>query len=526
MSQAPPGYADPEHETHTSLGASAAFLVVTALSLAFALYDAGISIPRAYATSTPTWVIAAAALCSAALAAFIARRGRSPARGASVALAVASLVTSASGMGFTLACTHPRWLEPLCAALPLLVGASCGFAASACARAFAPGFAALDGVIYLVNPLRALLIAAASLLVLLALPWLGIVRRGALLGNLLAGAALLAPIIARWFELEVVLRRWQRGLLRAAPLVALGVLLTAQRVVPLADVQHRNGEVLCVLDSEREHHVFVRLQQGVLLFSGELLVSTSTDARRFAEALVHPALAAAAQRGRVLALDDGSSGVAREILRWPDVRALRFVPHDPELLELAKQHPWFRELGASAFEDPRVTLDAREAAVFLSSARERYDVIIANLRDPTSYLDGKYFTVAVLRLLAERLDSGGLLALQITSAERTPKTHALILRTLEAAGFCARAYRAPLATLGEWGFALAVPSGDHAGCARLDEPARFAAIPAGTSLVTSSTLPALFARLPREPQLAAKPSRLFEQPVVESYQREEHALGE
>jgi spermidine synthase len=537
MSAAPPGYADPAQESSTSLAPTAALLVTLGATLALSFYEVGVATPRAYAAAgsltdanggagSSPWLFSISALLAAALGVAAARRGGRPVRRAGVSLALLSVVSSLSGAAFTLAFTHGAWLAVLSIAVPMVVGVLSGVAMMSSLRAFAPSFLTLDGVVYLLNPFRALLVGVALIVVLLAFPWLGIVRRAALLGTLLAGSALAVPLLASWFSLDVSFRRAERLLLRAAPFVALFVLALAERIAPLSDIRQRSGDVLAVLEGEREHHAVVRLQQGLLLFSGELLALTSNDTTRFAEALVHPALAFTSAKARVLVIDDGAGAVLREVLRWPAVHALTLVPHDPALVRAARRSLRLRELGASALDDPRVNIDEREPISFFAGASARYDVIIANFRDPTSYLDGKYYTVAGLRLLGARLAPGGLLSLQLTSAERTPKTRAIALETLKAAGFCLRAYRAPLATLGEWSFALAVPSADHDGCAKLADLRVTASIPAGTQLVTSATLRGLFAPLPMDDREPSPPSHLYDQPVVESYQSEEHAFSE
>jgi spermidine synthase len=176
--------------------------------------------------------------------------------------------------------------------------------------------------------------------------------------------------------------------------------------------------------------------------------------------------------------------------------------------------------------------------VFVLTSRAKYAVILANLADPFGYLQGKYFTVRFFEAVRERLTPAGVFALQITSPERTPRTHASILATLRQAGFTTIAYRAPLPTLGEWGFALAVaaPSAeDKDGPATSGElaerslAARVRAVrfvPAGTSLVTAQNLRWLF-ELPGSAQPPVEPPNfLYEQALLELYHDEEHKFSE
>jgi len=162
--------------------------------------------------------------------------------------------------------------------------------------------------------------------------------------------------------------------------------------------------------------------------------------------------------------------------------------------------------------------------VFVARDARRHDVVLADLGDPSSYLDGKHFKRFFFEQLAQRLAPRGVLGLPLTSPLRTPATYAGIVRTLRAAGFEVVLYLAPLPTLGEWGFALA----SRVATFRTDAPSalRTRQFPPGTSFVTGATLAGLFA-LPADAELRdGALSHLYDQPLVELYQQEEQALGE
>lgn len=420
--------------------------------------------------------------------------------------------------------------------VPSLAAAGLGFSAGLFLRAFGPGFVALGVLVHFLNPLRALLVAAAWLLLLLGLPLLGLLRQAAVLGGLLAGLAVLTPRVAALFAIRAPATLLGRVLVALAPFSALAALLGASSLVPLAEIRQHEGEVVYALDGPRGQHTVTKRQGGLVLFSNQVVATTDVDATRFAEALVHPALAIADARDHVLVLDDASGAVEREILRWPDVAKVTLVPSDPALYRLARGSSAFRALGAVALDSPRLSVHATEPSVFVLKGRERYPVIFANLADPIGYLESKYYTVRFFEAVRERLRPGGIFALQITSPERTPRTHASILATLRQAGFTALAYRAPLPTLGEWGFALAVaPSAAESALTANDDlaerelaarvrAARF--VPAGTSLVTPENLAALF-ELPGHslPPVEA-PNFLYQQALLELYHEEEQKRSE
>jgi spermidine synthase len=548
----PPGYASPERDTpataYTLPFPLAAFAAGLASTLLLCLHTLCVALPRAYSVNGQsnafaTWLV----LLSLSAGALVGRKVERASVRAPSALALLSALASASGYAFFFSFSRRAALDVTELLFPLLCAFVLGLAASLALRAFGSGFATLGLLEYFLNPVRAALLGASWLLVLYALPILGLLRQGALFGALLAGFAVLTPRVATLFALEARLPRPARNLLVFPPFLALSSLLGAGFWVPLEAVQSHAGEVLSALDGPRGTHVVSKLQGGLVLFSNQVVASTSTDATRFAEALVHPALAAANERDRVLVLDDAAGAVTREVLRWPGVRRVTLLPSDPALLDLARSSNAFRALGADALDSPRVELRTEEPAVFVLGLGPRFPLILANLADPSSYLASKYYTVRFFEAVRKRLAPGGLFALQVTSPERTPGTHASIMATLRKAGLAALAYRAPLPTLGEWGFALATdasacagePGPAHDGAPRSPEANCRAAeqrlaervrgvrgIPAGTSLVTPATLGSLFAARDAARNASAHPNFLYEQALLETYQAEEHALIE
>ncbi|HWA77631.1 MAG TPA: hypothetical protein VG937_35080 [Polyangiaceae bacterium] len=549
---APPGYASRESSANRDAYALpfplAAFAAGLASTLLLTLQALCIALPSAYsldgqANNPRAWLV----LLSLGAGALAGYRVKRPSVQAPSALAVLSLLASVSGYAFFLAFARGSTLDVIELGFPVLCAFALGVATSLILRALGSGFAALGLLEYFLNPLRAALLGLTWLIVLYALPILGLLRQGAVLGALLAGFALFTPRVATLFALATRPARFGRTLLTFPPFMALCALLWAGSWVPLGAIQGHAGDVLSALDGPRGAHVITKLQGGLVLFSNQVVASTSTDAARFAEALVHPALAVANESDRVLVLDDGAGAVTREVLRWPNVRSVTLLPQDPALLELARGSRAFRALGADALDSPRVKVQTEEPALFVLKEGPRFPLILMNLADPSSYLASKYYTVRFFEAVRQRLTPGGLFALQITSPERTPRTHASILATLRKAGLAPLAYRAPLPTLGEWGFALAIeasgcagnPDAGTEGAAGLsatpcrDAEQRLAerirdvrAIPPGTSLVTPATLSSLFAPHDSAGDTPGQPNFLYEQALLETYQTEEHALTE
>lgn len=516
---APPGYASRERAVGPELAFPVGVCAAAAATLLTAFYELCVATPRAFSRLTAPDVALPLALAAAALGVFLSRRARR--FGAADGCALLACLSAGSAELFTVAFAHGALLDVCEVGVPVIGGVLFGATAVRLVKEVGPALLALEAVPYAMNPLRIALLAACWLGVLLTFPTLGILRRAALLAALLAGTALLLPFVARLFG--DVSSRAVRPLAALAPFAALASLGLAHRSVPLAAVRNHPGEVVYTLSTEQAEHVVARSQGGLLLFSDDVLALTSNDARRFAEAEVHPALALATKRARVLALDDATGPVVQEILRWRDVLAVTLVPHDPALAQFARQNRWFSELGARALGDPRIRWVEREAAPFVLQSRDTFDVALLNASDPSGYRSGKYFSRYWLRALRERLTPDGVVAVQATSPLRTPGAFASIVESLRSAGFSLLSYRAALPTLGEWGFVLGFVSP-----APLSQRLVAAgSIPSGTEYVNDEVLRTLLAAAPELPKPGVAPvNHLWDQPVVEMYRREDHAFSD
>ena len=180
--------------------------------------------------------------------------------------------------------------------------------------------------------------------------------------------------------------------------------------------------------AERHHHAVdavctpgrSEFQQIAVLRSpvfGKMLVldgdtqSAQTDERVYHEALVHPALAGAAERREVLILGGGEGATLREVLRSPEVVRCTMVDIDALVVDLAKKY--LPEWSAGSFDDPRARVVAGDALAFMRASDERYDVIISDLTEPLADSPSNpLFNDQVFRLIKSRLVAGGIYVLR------------------------------------------------------------------------------------------------------------------
>lgn len=199
--------------------------------------------------------------------------------------------------------------------------------------------------------------------------------------------------------------------------------------------------------SEAHHHAIDELffagrsefQQIAVIRSpvfGKMLVldgdtqSSQADERIYHETLVHPALAAAADRSEVLVLGGGEGATLREALRCPDVRRCTMVDIDAKVIELAKK--FLPEWSDGAFEDPRARVIVGDALRFMRADGDRYGTIVSDLTEPLADSPSNpLFNDEVFALIRSRLAEGGVYVLQAsTAAFHNAELHCKMARTL------------------------------------------------------------------------------------------------
>lgn len=306
------------------------------------------------------------------------------------------------------------------------------------------------------------------------LPAFGLLRGTVLVGvtNVLGGW-----VVAGWLFGRGLAPRERRSTTvlmaaAAAVLMAVAVLapsfeITARQALyddPIVHVERSiYAEIVLTARSVRDHGTDVRL-----FLNGDLQLS-SVDEHRYHEALVHPALAG--PRQRVLVLGGGDGMALREVLRYPDVRAVTLVDLDAAVTRLAATDPRLVELNRAAFADPRVELVHADAFAWLRQAEEAFDVVIADLPDPDVIETAKLYSVELYGLAARVLRPGGRLVVQAGSPYFAPQAFWSVEASVAAAGLATVPYHVDVPSFGDWGFVLAAEEPPRLGLAG-DAPAR------------------------------------------------------
>lgn len=313
-------------------------------------------------------------------------------------------------------------------------------------------------------------LAVSLLFPLILAPRLGMARSALLFGLLNAAVGLLT---AHAFRHKLPSYRGIR-------LRALGVLLLlsigfiyAQRITFAAEQNYFGDPIVYQSQSPYQRLVVTRWKDDTRLYLNGNLQFSSRDEARYHEALVMPAMQDAAARHKVLILGGGDGLAAREALKYPELQQLTLIDLDPHVTDTFRDSAMLSQLNGGALSDPRVRIVNADAAKWLETNRERFDVILIDLPDPSNFSLGKLYSVPMYRMVARRLNAGGRLAVQSTSPYFAPQAYWSVVATLEAAGFHTAPYHVYVPSFGEWGFVLAATETAPQAPQKLDVPTRY-----------------------------------------------------
>jgi spermidine synthase len=197
------------------------------------------------------------------------------------------------------------------------------------------------------------------------------------------------------------------------------------------------------------------------------------------------------------------------------VRRLVQVELDPTMIELARSDARLAALNGGALDDSRVHVVTADAFAWLRSARERFDVIVADFPDPDDAATAKLYSTEMYYGLRRRvLAPGGRLAVQAGSPYFAREAFWAIERTISAAGWHTRPYHVDVPSFGDWGFVLASASSRGVAPALLVRP------PPGAPLrfLDAPTLAAA-ATFPRDRRRIAVIPSTLNRPTLVEYER-------
>lgn len=112
------------------------------------------------------------------------------------------------------------------------------------------------------------------------------------------------------------------------------------------------------------------------------------------------------------------SGITLGAMEHYPLKSIDVIELEPAVIEAAR---FFHESNENALDDPRAALHVTDGRNFLSSSRQKYDVIVSGVSDPWITGVSNLFTYEYFSELKDKLNDGGVVSLWFQNYRITPK---------------------------------------------------------------------------------------------------------
>ncbi|WP_179380625.1 polyamine aminopropyltransferase [Jannaschia marina] len=247
-----------------------------------------------------------------------------------------------------------------------------------------------------------------------------------------------------------------------------GALLWSSPIAGAMNAALYDDEIVLDTRSTYQQITVTRFRDRTRLYLDGAIQFDTVDEARYHEFLVHPAMAQAPRRARVLVLGGGDGMAVREVLRWDDVEAVTLVDLDPAVTALFRDRDDLAALNDGSLRDARVEVVNADAFAWVRDGTDAYDVAILDLPDPKNLSLSKLYSVEFMRLLKRRLSAQGVMVTQAGSPMFATEAFWIVAETV-GQEWLFTAYHSYVPSFGLWGFVTGRPEGMVSRAAPLPE---------------------------------------------------------
>lgn len=195
-------------------------------------------------------------------------------------------------------------------------------------------------------------------------------------------------------------------------------------------IHYRLKEIIYAEQSPCQHVMIVDSYDfGRMLVLDGIVQTTSLDGAIYNEMISHVPLSTHPDPKKVLIIGGGDCGVAKEVLKYPNVQHVDMVEIDEKVVELCCKY--LPEVAGNAAEDSRLHIHFADGVRFVEEATNQYDVVIVDSSDPIGPAV-ELFSEAFYQNVSRILKEDGLMVCQSQSplfhAEVTKQTFDRISR--------------------------------------------------------------------------------------------------
>lgn len=195
--------------------------------------------------------------------------------------------------------------------------------------------------------------------------------------------------------------------------------------------------------------------EDVRLFLNRAIQFSSKDEYRYHEMLVHIPLSLHKKPKTVLILGGGENLASREVLKHKTVNRIDVVDIDSTMFHLAKTNRLLLNINQNAAQNPKVHLIAEDAFSFLKENRKQYDIIIADLPDPSNDAIARLYSKQFFMLARNNLREDGIFVTQSGEIYFSNLAFNCIKNTVAEVFSNVEVYHTYIPSFGDWGYTIA-----------------------------------------------------------------------
>lgn len=286
---------------------------------------------------------------------------------------------------------------------------------------------------------------------LVLLPYLGIVRTGLAVGALNVSVVLFL-IFRRGFAVS---RSIRFSAIAVLSIIICGFIFASSIERVLTAANFKDPVVYYDL-SPYQRVVLTQFKQDTRLYLNNQLQFSSVDEYRYHETLAHAATTNSADIENVLILGGGDGLLARELLKYEEVKNITIVDLDPAVVRVGVDHPKVRELNHDSLRNDKVTIINQDALNYVRDlGNQSFQVVLVDLVDPANAKVAKLYSVEFYKYLNRIITDDGTVITQASSTFYTPRAFWSIHASMEEVFSDVTPLSVNVPSFGEWGFMLA-----------------------------------------------------------------------
>lgn len=339
--------------------------------------------------------------------------------------------------------------------LTLLIGTLTGFEIPLLIRILKQHYPLKSNLAYVLSLDYVGALIATLLFPFLLLPFLGTFQTSIVFGlvNIILGLW-----IYRFFTKRLSIKKKRFLEIAAVSCIAFFVLvgINSSKLLTHWEDNFYTSRIIFAKQTPYQNLVLTKNQEDLRLYINRIIQFSSIDEYRYHESLGLIPLEAAPYKKNVLILGGGEGLLAREVLKHPKVESVTIVDLDEEVFRISKENKHLTALNENALNNPKVTLVVDDAMNFLKNNSQQYELILADLPDPSNESLARLYSTVFYKLVKTKLTPYGVFATQATSPFHTRSAFWCIHETLKASDFAeVQAFHAYVPSFGDWGFVIA-----------------------------------------------------------------------